>query len=147
MIRTGNILILLSLILTGCALTQKDKPDGTLYGHWQGTLPCADCSGIETRLTLFRNPDHYQLKEIYLGKSDDQNTFTRNGDWRLVQQEAGVGQGIIMLSPADGKTQRQLARQPSGALTFLNNQGEPIASDLNYTLQRRPGDTDFESPE
>ena len=36
-------------------------------GRYQGTLPCADCAGIETSLTLSES-GRYTLTETYLGK-------------------------------------------------------------------------------
>jgi copper homeostasis protein (lipoprotein) len=41
-------------------------------GTYTGTIPCADCQGIETSLTLKKDKT-YLLKTKYLGKS---NTFT-----------------------------------------------------------------------
>lgn len=39
-------------------------------GDYQSTLPCADCEGIKTQLSL--NVDStYTMTETYLGKSDD----------------------------------------------------------------------------
>src|SRR5690606_14856830 len=52
---------------------------------WQGTysgiLPCADCSGIETELTL--NEDQtFVLTDIYLGKTDSEtNKLTGKFEW------------------------------------------------------------------
>lgn len=38
-------------------------------GTYEGTLPCADCEGIKTELTL-ANDGNYVLKTQYLGKGD-----------------------------------------------------------------------------
>lgn len=40
-------------------------------GEYTGLLPCADCSGIKTILTL-RPDHHYELSEEYEGKGDGQ---------------------------------------------------------------------------
>ena len=40
-------------------------------GLYTGLFPCADCSGIETRLELKPN-HHYELTEVYQGKGDGQ---------------------------------------------------------------------------
>ena|SRR5690554_8196743 len=40
-------------------------------GTYSGVLPCADCSGMETQLTL--NEDHtYVLTDTYLGETDSE---------------------------------------------------------------------------
>ncbi len=45
-------------------------------GEYKGVVPCADCEGIETSLTL--NMDQsYQLSTIYLGK--DATAFKQQG--------------------------------------------------------------------
>lgn len=50
-------------------------------GTYQGTLPCASCSGIRTTLTLEDN-GHYRLSEVYLGNpetvADSNGTFNWN---------------------------------------------------------------------
>ncbi|MFY7728271.1 MAG: copper resistance protein NlpE [Flavobacterium sp.] len=49
------------------------KPVDTLattdawYGNYSGSLPCGDCKGILTRITL-RKDNTYQLQSQYLGK-------------------------------------------------------------------------------
>lgn len=52
-------------------------------GTYTGTIPCADCQGIETILTLKKDKT-YILKTKYLGKSDTftekSGTFTWNAE-------------------------------------------------------------------
>lgn len=50
-------------------------------GTYSGVLPCADCEGIETELTL--NPDNtYKLTTSYLGKQDSgTNTLKGKFEW------------------------------------------------------------------
>lgn len=47
-------------------------------GKYAGTVPCADCEGIETTLTL-EKPDSYKLILKYLGKSD--SIYTSEGSF------------------------------------------------------------------
>ncbi len=48
-------------------------------GLYVGTLPCADCEGIETKLRI--NYDNsFELKERYIGKSN--RDFTSEGTFR-----------------------------------------------------------------
>lgn len=48
-------------------------------GTYQGTLPCASCPGIETKLTI--NQDYtYSLEENYLGQeAGEKNDFKQEG--------------------------------------------------------------------
>ncbi|MFQ6370260.1 copper resistance protein NlpE [Shewanella sp. YIC-542] len=49
-------------------------------GRYQGTLPCADCEGIETSLTL--NLDgSYQLQQRYLGREQPAHQDVGNIRW------------------------------------------------------------------
>ena len=46
-------------------------------GDYHGTLPCADCEGIKTQLSL-NSDSTYHLTETYLGKGDE-NPFKSQG--------------------------------------------------------------------
>lgn len=47
---------------------------------YQGVLPCADCSGLDT--SLFLDSDGtFILKEVYLGTKDGDQTFAEYGKW------------------------------------------------------------------
>ncbi|MGR5133388.1 copper resistance protein NlpE [Vibrio alfacsensis] len=82
-------------------------------GTYQGILPCADCEGIETTLTL--NPDgSYTLEQVYKGKegnqfkSDGQFTWNQAGNTvTLVDEEAPnqyfVGENILMKLDMNGE--------------------------------------------
>ena len=86
------------------ALAVKTKipgePDATrlLVGVFEGVLPCADCEGIRTELTLYQdvaNADNnsYILKETYLGVNTGDTTFTSKGKWDVLKgtkADAGV---------------------------------------------------------
>jgi hypothetical protein len=111
----------LVLWLAGCghegapvAPTARALPsDGSI--EWQGLLPCADCDGIQTQLSLLRNGDlrSYTLTETYL--ADDGDTrFIDNGRWRRdgellrLRGESG-GVHVYALLP-DGRLQPRDAR-------------------------------------
>ncbi len=49
-------------------------------GNYKGTMPCADCQGIETSLTLNKDGS-YVLTTKYLGKSDLVNEKTGKFTW------------------------------------------------------------------
>lgn len=49
--------------------TAQIAKETSFYGTYEGTLPCADCSGIKTNLTL-RDDSTYDLIEEYLEKSN-----------------------------------------------------------------------------
>jgi uncharacterized lipoprotein NlpE involved in copper resistance len=95
----------------------------TVAGLYTGTLPCADCSGIETTLTL-SDGMVYTLNRKYLGK-----------DPELVTQQSGkykwneAGNTIILdgLDPAKEPTQYLVEE---GRIIQLDLAGNRISGDL-----------------
>ncbi len=83
-------------------------------GTYTGTIPCADCQGIETSLTLKKDKT-YLLKTKYIGKSDifkeKSGTFTWNteGSTIILQgitnapNQYLVGENILFQLDMSGK--------------------------------------------
>lgn len=97
-------------------------------GTYEGTVPCADCEGIETSITL--NHDlTYIVKTKYLGK--DEGVFERRGTFAW--NEAG---GAIVLDDTSGGPNRYLVGE--NALFQLDREGNRIAGDLaeKYVLRK-----------
>jgi hypothetical protein len=97
--------------------------------EWQGSLPCADCDAIDTRLLLQRNgaTRNYTLTEVYLA-SDGGARFVENGHWR--QDRA-----LLRLQDAAG-SRRAYALLPDGRLQPRDWHGRPLS----------PGADDFLVP-
>lgn len=98
-------------------------------GLYQGTLPCADCVGIETQLTL--NADEtYTLTEKYLETEGEpissQGTFTWN--------EIG---NIVTLQPNEQATRQYWVGE--NTLTHLDMYGQKIEGELApfYVLNKQ----------
>jgi uncharacterized lipoprotein NlpE involved in copper resistance/heat shock protein HslJ len=96
-------------------------------GIYTGTLPCADCDGIRSTVTL--NTDGtFSRERVYVGKSDtpiaDSGTFAWN--------EAG---SIVTLSGDDGEQQYQVGEN---RLFHLDRDGIRISGDLadRYVLRK-----------
>ena len=51
---------------TGAAVPVSYQP--VIEGSYLGIVPCADCDGVETRITLFADTS-YQLVNNYIGKN------------------------------------------------------------------------------
>jgi copper homeostasis protein (lipoprotein) len=97
---------------------------------YQGVLPCADCSGLDT--SLFLDSDGtFVLKEIYRGvvhSADNQEgdkAFAEYGQWTRTADK-------LVLTNGQGEKRYFL---PVGKnLVMLDQQGLPIKSTLNYQL-------------
>lgn len=89
-------------------------------GVYKGTLPCADCEGIETVLTL--SEDHsYQLSTTYLGK--DATPFQQQGRFEWDTQ----GAVIRLLNQKDGPA---LYKVGENQLFQLDMQGQLVTGNL-----------------
>lgn len=64
-------------------------------GTFEGTLPCADCGGIKTVLTINEDTT-YSLSSEYLGKKD--GLFEQSGVYSLVMD----GQVLELVTPSTG---------------------------------------------
>lgn len=97
-------------------------------GTYSGTVPCADCEGIATRLTI-NDDGSYVLQTQYLGKSDE--LFVNEGafDW---QED---GNHIVLQGIENGPSIYQVGENH---LRQRDMDGKPITGDLadNYVLRK-----------
>ncbi|MDR1056347.1 MAG: copper resistance protein NlpE [Prevotellaceae bacterium] len=103
------------LMLAGCKSSNKTKDEASTEtkkeavsnmhnarnsldykGIYKGVLPCADCSGIETTLTL--NDNDYIMVMKYLSK--EEYVYTEKGTYKWKN-----GNTIILQGDDDGPTQ------------------------------------------
>lgn len=98
-------LLALGLAIAGCSrgdggtATPPPLGDGDV-AEWRGTLPCADCQGIDTRLVLERRDgvQSYRLVEVYAAV-DGSQSFDESGEWTLERQ-------LLSLAPGTGGLRR-----------------------------------------
>lgn len=104
------------------------KPKG-FSGVFEGSLPCADCAGIDTLIEL-SGDGTYTLQERYQGKPD--NRFIHEGTWTRDASDN------IRLHPKIGSDEGQRYEIISDdEIRLLDQQGGHIDSDLPYSLKRR----------
>ncbi|MDC8001514.1 copper resistance protein NlpE [Aequorivita todarodis] len=99
-------------------------------GIYEGTTPCADCEGIKTVLELKRDKT-FTLSQTYLGKSDNENEFTQNGEF--VWNQAGTK---IRLRSEGEDFQFKVGENQ---LWMLDMKGNTIEGDLadRYILKKK----------
>jgi len=110
------------LVLAAVACTPPPRPptpvaEATPGGRWlvgvfEGTLPCADCEGVRTRLTLWASGPHdftdarYALAETYLGTREARR-FRSEGTWTLLRGDADDPDATVyQLDPEKGDDAR-----------------------------------------
>jgi uncharacterized lipoprotein NlpE involved in copper resistance len=89
-------------------------------GVYKGTLPCADCQGIETMLTL--NPDKtYSLQRTYVGRGDGKPVESKGRfDW--------VNGNVIKLNDPSGAP--QLVMISENKVLMLDQSGQKVTGNL-----------------
>lgn len=105
-------------------------------GVYQGVVPCADCEGIETRITL-KSDGTFQRSLKYLGK--DPNAFFDQGSFTW-----DASGSKITLTGENGES--QMYQVGENVLFHLDREGNRIAGDLaeNYKLAKNPSDPRLE---
>lgn len=106
-------------------------------GIYQGTIPCADCEGIQTRLTLMED-GAFERQTTYLGK-DGKTQFEKGMfNWN----DAG---SAITLNFEDGGTQQYQVGE--NMLFHLDREGNRVTGDLadNYRLMKNKTDPMLEN--
>jgi copper homeostasis protein (lipoprotein) len=118
-------------VLFGCnnrAETQILQPTQNeelkpMQQSWRGVLPCADCEGIETSLFLEKDGT-WVMNQRYQG-AKELSSFARYGTW------ARTAEKLVLTDTTGDKT---WFRPKGDSMEMLDIEGNPIASQFNYTL-------------
>ena len=101
-----------------------------LPASFTGTLPCADCEGIDYRLDLFADRSFF-LRTTYRGRTpggfDDIGSFDWSSDGRALIAQGGREAPL------------RFAIVSADELRLLDLAGQPIDSKLDYSLRRAAG--------
>jgi len=112
-------------------------------GTFAGTLPCADCKGINTELVLNEGTSgsgrSFTMKQTYLGKPADKNVVVSSGKWFLAKgNNQDPGAIMLQLIPTEGDTGMMYFVQVSDAeIKLLDRQQGEIKSKHNYSLRKQ----------
>ena len=109
-------------------VVRLELPAGS--SSWRGTLPCADCAGISTTLTL-RADGTYRRSEAHLGTGAPGDTiFTSTGRWL---RQDGDEPTLHLVSESGGA--RSFQAMGDGALRALAHDGRSIDSGVPHRLE------------
>jgi copper homeostasis protein (lipoprotein) len=144
--KLGFGLCLLSFISLGCEssntkvgtgprapiMEDNSKTALTWVGSYIGVIPCADCSGIATEVTLYKDQS-YSWGYKYLGKSDDIVEFKGFFEWEAQGK-------IVVFKDANSGDVLNRFKLEENSLRMLDKEGKIIEGDLshNYILYK-PG--------
>jgi uncharacterized lipoprotein NlpE involved in copper resistance/predicted secreted protein len=115
-----------------------------LLGVYKGTLPRADCEGLDTVLRLYTKSKfdftyaYYVRTQTYRGAPHGDVTYSDRGEWTLLRGDAtDENATVYQLNPDDEKNSESLLVQDNGnALVQLDRDQKPIDSKMNLTLRR-----------
>ena len=115
-----------------------------LSGVYKGTLPCGDCSGLDTVLKLYAKGKYdttdafYIRTQTYRGAPKGDLTLADRGEWTVLRGDATDPDATVyQLNPEDEQhSEFLLVQQNSNALTQLDHDQKPIPSKGNLTLRR-----------
>jgi len=119
-----NIMLVMVMgLFTITSCSNKKAHEGT----YAGTMPCADCEGILTEITL--SGDEYTIKRTYQGKGDS-NIFTDKGTYTWDPNKQ------ILTFNGDASERYRIG---NGTLIALDMDGNEITGDLSemYILKKK----------
>jgi uncharacterized lipoprotein NlpE involved in copper resistance len=117
-----------------------------LFGVYKGTMPCADCSELETVLRLYAKGRFdttyafYVRTQTYRGAPHGDVTISDRGEWTVLRGDATDPDATVyQLNPDDEQHSEALLVQDKGAaLEQLDRDLKPIEATMNMTLKRVP---------
>jgi predicted secreted protein len=115
---------------------------GQAAERFSGMMPCADCSGIRTTLTLDRDtqdaPTTYTMSEIYVGRPAAKNPET-SGTWTIVRGDASDKSATVyQLHPTESTVVSSFVKVSDTELRLLDGSLGEIPASVPHTLKRVP---------
>ncbi|MDA3879221.1 MAG: copper resistance protein NlpE N-terminal domain-containing protein [Prolixibacteraceae bacterium] len=135
--KNSFFLVLFIIALAGCSVSKKMASESVslelLTGTYAGVLPCADCEGIETLLTLGANGE-FRLETRYLGVDDGENTFVSEGFFK--QSDDGK---LIILNVEGEDSRFNQYMVDENRLVKLDSEGRRIEGEMAdmYVLEKK----------
>lgn len=111
--------------------------------RYVGTLPCADCGGIRTDLSLYAEgtgaPAGYVMRETYVATRDGDRSFNRTGSWAMLQGAQGdAGALVLQLDGDKPERERSFRKVGQQVLRALDRSRADLSPTLPRSLLRVP---------
>jgi uncharacterized lipoprotein NlpE involved in copper resistance len=132
--KTVFVLIVILLVngMSACKSNEKKEPATPSQENWLGTytgiLPCADCPGIRTQVTLFADST-YEVNRQYI---DREEVYSQAGGFYWNESDS-----VIVLN--DSGEAPSCYKTGENTLTQLDLNGDVITGELaeNYVLRKQ----------
>jgi len=132
--------VLAVLGLSACAAMGPPPPEPLVLGPFVGTLPCADCPGIVTTLTLARKDvgwaeGTYRLEQTYIDRGPP---VVSTGDWTTLRGDAVDEDAVVyQLNPDGPKSTWAFKKVDEATVRLLDGDMKEIPSSVPATLHLR----------
>ncbi len=120
------LIVVLAPTLLLATNSSDDKSPWKLPVTFSGTLPCADCPGIEVTLTLRADGSYFE----HFKYMDRNSQFAESGRWSVEKE----GTRLVLRGEKDAV--EQWAVVGADELRKLDAEGKEIDSKQNFTLKR-----------
>jgi len=120
-----TLLILLIVVISVAVIISFGCSKSKLSGTYEGTLPCADCPGLQTLIT-FNSDSTFHMEETYL-ESNVEPRIT-DGTWVLDKD-------IITFTAGDYKFEYKLISEKE--IRWAPNGEEITGTNLNWSLLKK----------
>jgi len=130
----------------GVASGAPPTSQAVLVGVYKGTLPCADCSGLDTQLKLYAKGKFdttyalYIETRTYRGTHNGDIAYSDRGEWAVLKGSASDPNATVYQLNPDRPSESQfyLLQESGAVLRQLDRELKPISSQMNITLRRVP---------
>jgi len=113
-----SVVILAALISVGCGQSK-------LNGTYEGTLPCADCPGLQTTINI-NSEGTFHMEETYLERSE--SPTVTDGEWTLDKD-------IITFTAGDYKFEYKVISEKE--IRWAPDGKEITGTNLNWSLLKK----------
>jgi uncharacterized lipoprotein NlpE involved in copper resistance len=119
----------LALVFATGASAMGARPEPLVLGPFVGTLPCADCPGVRTELTLTRRGEYvaegtYRLVETYIARGAPRETV---GEWTTLRGDAVDDDAVVYeLNPDDQARARRFVKLSERKVLPLDADMRPL---------------------
>lgn len=137
----AGLLALAILVLAGCAGATPAPREPLVLGPFVGVLPCADCPGIATSLTLTREGEFvaegtYRLEQTYIDRGP---AIVTTGLWTTLRGDAEDEDAVVyQLEPDHPEKSRNFVKLDEARILQLDRELRRIPTKANLVLTTAP---------
>ncbi len=135
--------LLIQLIGCGSSSPKLNLPESSsaVWEIYEGSLPCADCSEIKTRLEIFIDNANAEppfiIKQAFIGKKDEDQAVIDHGVYgKLKGEYRGSDATVYDLNPDKQEKRMYFLRVHADTLRLVDRNMKEITTGLKYDLVR-----------